>query len=44
MTFEWKYSLDNIDWEELSRLYLVAPLGHKAPSDLKVAFSNSMSQ
>ena len=31
-----------MDWEELYRLYLAAPLGHEAPPDLKVAFSNSM--
>jgi len=42
MTVEWKYSLENVDWEELYRLYLAAPLGHEEPSDLKVAFSNSM--
>jgi ribosomal protein S18 acetylase RimI-like enzyme len=42
MTLEWSYSLDNVDWEELSRLYLTAPLGHKDPSELKVTFSNSM--
>jgi ribosomal protein S18 acetylase RimI-like enzyme len=42
MALEWIYSLENVDWEELSRLYLAAPLGHEGPSDLKVAFSNSM--
>ena len=42
MALEWIYSLENVDWEELSQLYLAAPLGHKDPSDLKVAFSNSM--
>jgi ribosomal protein S18 acetylase RimI-like enzyme len=42
MELEWDYSLDHVDWDELSRLYLAAPLGQKAPSDLKVAFSNSM--
>ena len=42
MVLEWIYSLENVDWEELSRLYLAAPLGHKDPSDLKIAFSNSM--
>ena len=31
-----------MDWEELYRLYLAAPLGHETPSELKVAFSNSM--
>jgi ribosomal protein S18 acetylase RimI-like enzyme len=42
MALEWSYSSENLDWEELSRLYLAAPLGYKDPSDLKVAFSNSM--
>lgn len=42
MALAWIDSLENVDWEELSRLYLVAPLGHKDPADLKVAFSNSM--
>lgn len=42
MALEWVYSLENLNWEELSRLYLAAPLGHKDPSDLKIAFSNSM--
>ena len=41
MTPEWIYSSENVDWEELYRLYLVAPLGHESPSDLEVAFSNS---
>jgi predicted GNAT family acetyltransferase len=42
MILEWIYSLENVDWEELSGLYQVAPLGNKDPSDLKIAFSNSM--
>ncbi|MBC7879889.1 MAG: GNAT family N-acetyltransferase [Anaerolineae bacterium] len=42
MTIEWIYSLDNLDWDELSALYRAAPLGNKKPSDLKIAFSNSM--
>jgi ribosomal protein S18 acetylase RimI-like enzyme len=42
MTVEWVYSADNVDWDELSRLYLEAPLGNKAPDDLKIAFTNSM--
>src|SRR5512139_2209096 len=42
MVLEWMYSSENVDWEELSRLYLAAPLGQKDPSDLKIAFSNSM--
>ena len=42
MALEWVYSMENVDWEELSRLYHAAPLGNKDPSDLKIAFSNSM--
>lgn len=42
MALEWIYSSENVDWEELSALYLAAPLGHKDPSDLKIAFANSM--
>ncbi len=42
MAFEWIYSLESVDWAELSSLYLAAPLGHKDPADLKIAFSNSM--
>jgi ribosomal protein S18 acetylase RimI-like enzyme len=41
MAFEWINSLDSVDWAELSTLYEVAPLGHKTPADLKIAFSNS---
>lgn len=40
--YEWVHSQDNVNWEELSRLYLIAPLGQKSPSDLKISFSNSM--
>jgi GNAT superfamily N-acetyltransferase len=42
MPLEWIHSSDHVDWDELSQLYLDAPLGYKAPADLKVAFSNSM--
>jgi ribosomal protein S18 acetylase RimI-like enzyme len=42
MALEWTYSSENIDWEELSALYLAAPLGQKDPADLKIAFTNSM--
>lgn len=42
MALEWVYSADAVDWQELSDLYLVAPLGRKEPADLRVAFSNSM--
>ena len=39
---EWRFEHSSIDWNELSRLYRIAPLGDKKPEDLKVAFSNSM--
>ena len=42
MPLEWIHSLENMDWDELSHLYLIAPLGQKSPSDLKLSFSNSM--
>ena len=42
MAFEWYYSQESVDWDELSNLYRIAPLGEKLPSDLKVSFSNSM--
>lgn len=42
MTLEWSNSIEDLDWNELAELYHRAPLGMKNPSDLKVAFSNSM--
>lgn len=44
MTLEWKHSTDGIDWDELSALYRVAPLGEKKPLHLQKVFSNSMFQ
>ncbi len=42
MPLVWSHSIDGLDWNELSALYDAAPLGNKNPSDLKVAFTNSM--
>src|SRR5262249_30260010 len=42
MGIEWTDSLDAIDWNELSELYRVAPLGDKPPAGLKIAFGNSV--
>lgn len=42
MNVEWSYSDEVLDWEELSHLYRIAPLGQKDPSDLRISFSNSM--
>jgi ribosomal protein S18 acetylase RimI-like enzyme len=41
LELDWVYSSENIDWEELSNLYRIAPLGEKKAADLKVTFSNS---
>lgn len=38
----WTHLIDNVDWNELSALYLAAPLGNKKPVDLKTVFTNSM--
>jgi ribosomal protein S18 acetylase RimI-like enzyme len=45
LALEWKYSSEGMtaaDWEELSNLYRIAPLGEKKPADLQLVFSNSM--
>ena len=42
MVLEWSDSLETMDWEELSDLYRIAPLGNKKAADLQVVFTNSM--
>ncbi len=42
MEYEWKYSETEIDWDELAKLYRLAPLGNKNPSILHKTFTNSM--
>ena len=44
MALEWKHSAEGINWEELTTLYLTAPLGEKKPLHLQKVFSNSMFQ
>lgn len=39
---EWSDSIDDIDWQELSDLYRLAPLGDKSADWLRRAFGNSM--
>ena len=41
MKLKWIYTCDGIDWDELSNLYKIAPLGDKKPHNLKTVFSNS---
>ena len=38
---QWLFDQKSIDWNELSRLYQLAPLGDKKPDELKLAFTNS---
>ena len=42
MEYEWLYSDEKMDWNELSHFYLIALLGQKSPADLQKSFSNSM--
>ena len=42
MNLKWIYTSDDVNWDELSHLYQIAPLGNKKPNDLKTVFSNSM--
>ena len=41
---KWILEQKGINWDELSNLYKMAPLGDKKPDDLKVVFSNSMQE
>ena len=42
MPVTWTDDLAAIDWNELSALYRVAPLGDKPPGELRQVFTNSM--
>jgi ribosomal protein S18 acetylase RimI-like enzyme len=42
MSFEWKRTVDAVDWEELAALYRAAPLGDKKPEHLRKVFGNSL--
>jgi ribosomal protein S18 acetylase RimI-like enzyme len=42
VTLEWTDSLETINWDELSNLYRIAPLGNKKAADLETVFRNSM--
>lgn len=41
MSLKWIYEIDNVNWDELSHLYKIAPLGDKKAEDLKTVFTNS---
>lgn len=40
-TMEWRLDCERIDWQALSDLYRIAPLGEKPARDLAVVFGNS---
>jgi ribosomal protein S18 acetylase RimI-like enzyme len=41
MQLRWMLEQDVIDWQELSNLYRIAPLGEKKADHLQLAFTNS---
>ena len=42
MSIVWSDDLAAVDWDKLSALYRIAPLGNKAPADLALVFGNSL--
>ncbi|MDA9498516.1 GNAT family N-acetyltransferase [Bradyrhizobium sp. CCBAU 11357] len=42
MSIVWSDDLAGVDWDELSALYRIAPLGTKTPADLALVFGNCM--
>jgi len=41
MDYSWVYDHREVNWEALSELYRIAPLGERSPEDLLTVFSNS---
>jgi ribosomal protein S18 acetylase RimI-like enzyme len=39
---EWIFEQERVDWDELSNLYRIAPLGDKPPDLLQRVFANSL--
>jgi predicted N-acetyltransferase YhbS len=39
--YAWQYSIADVDFDELSELFRVAPLGEMAPDELATVFNNS---
>jgi GNAT superfamily N-acetyltransferase len=42
MDYDWVAGSEGVDWDELSDLYRIAPLGEKPPDALRTVFGNSM--
>ncbi len=41
VVYSWVYEESRVDWDKLSELYRIAPLGNILPSELQTAFTNS---
>ncbi len=39
---EYIYHIKDIDWDKLSHLYTIAPLGHKSAESLQIVYKNSI--
>jgi len=42
MDIEWTYTDEDVNWDELSDLYRLAPLGNKTAEDLEIVFNSSL--
>ena len=42
MDLKWITAQDEVDWQALSELYRLAPLGNKPAKNLQIVYSNSM--
>lgn len=42
MQISWTQSIDAVDWDEMSELYRIAPLGNKSAESLRTTYANSM--
>lgn len=42
MAIHWTQTTETVDWDEMSELYRIAPLGTKSGDWLRTAYSNSM--
>lgn len=40
--YTWVHDHESVDWNDLSQLYRIAPLGEKPPDSLMTVFTNSM--
>jgi ribosomal protein S18 acetylase RimI-like enzyme len=40
--YTWRTDASTVDWDELSELYRIAPLGNRPPDALRTVFGNSM--